>query len=68
MSISYGARKIDMVEKLGCTEMANCIRLKAQLCQKYTSPEKSLKLKLFGIEFHSKKSSSAYVYLPLEWS
>ncbi len=46
MPMSYGARKIVVVEKLGCTEMANYIRLRAQLCQKYSSPEENIKMKV----------------------
>ncbi len=30
--------------------------------------QKCCKLKLFSLEFHTKKSVGAYVYLPHEWS
>ncbi len=40
----------------------------AQHCQKYTSHQKSFKLKLFRIEFRPKKFPNAYVYVSPEWS
>ncbi len=39
-SLELGARKIDMDEKLYCIEMVKYIHLRAQHCQKYTSPGK----------------------------
>ncbi len=35
-----GARKIDMVEILLCTEMEKYIQFRAQRCQKYASNQK----------------------------
>ncbi len=40
----------------------------AQHCQKYALDQKSFKWKLFRIEFCTKKSAKAYIYLPQEWS
>ncbi len=65
---SLGARKINMVEILYCTETTNYIYFWVEQCQKYAPHEKSFKYKLFRLEHHTKKSVSAYVYLPLEWS
>ncbi len=48
--------------------MENYIQFIAQRCQKYVSHQKKLQIKLFGIELRPKKSTSAYVYLPREWS
>ncbi len=48
--------------------VCTCITMRTQLwiwrLQKYASNQKSFKQKLFGIEFHTKKSANAYVYLP----
>ncbi len=61
--VELGDSKDDMVEILNCTEMENCIHFWAERCRKYAVFRKKLQIKFFDIEFRTKKSARAYVYL-----
>ncbi len=52
----YDVEKRQITFNLGLNASKNTYHMK-----------KSFKQKLFGIEFRTKKSASAYVYLPSEW-
>ncbi len=63
--MELGAQKIGKFEVLFWRETVNYIQFRAHCCQKYASHQKTFKWKLFEIEFCTKKSRSANVYLPL---
>ncbi len=60
---SWETEKIDMVKILYCTETAYYIQFRAQHRQKYALHREKLQIKVVH-EFHTKKSVSAYVYIP----
>ncbi len=52
---SYGARKIDKFEVLFCRETVNYLQFRARHCQKYTSHQKKLPIKVVQNWISSKK-------------
>ncbi len=61
-----GARRLDMVELLFCSEMAKYIQFRAQHCQKYASNQKSKNC--WEWNFIQRKVMGAHVNLIKEWS
>ncbi len=66
--VGLGCLKDEIAKILNCIETENCINFWAERCRKYALFQKKFQIKVFRIEFRTKKSARAYVYLPPGWS